>query len=68
MLVLIMTICSLSSPDQCGEARMQFSADESLMQCMLHAQPYLAQYVDEHPDKRVARWRCAYPGGEGSRT
>jgi len=68
MLVLIMTICSLSSPDQCDEARMQFSADESLMQCMMQAQPYLAQYIDEHPDKRVARWRCAYPEREGQRT
>ena len=68
MLVLIMTVCSLSSPDSCGEARLQFSADESLMQCMMQAQHYLAQYVDEHPDKRVARWRCAYPEREGQRT
>jgi len=68
MLVLIMTVCSLSSPDSCCEARLQFSADESLMQCMMQAQPYLAQYVDEHPDKRVARWRCAYPEREGQRT
>jgi hypothetical protein len=68
MLVLIMTVCSLSSPDRCGEARMQFSADESLLQCMMAAPPYLAQYVDEHPDSRIARWRCAYPAREGQPT
>jgi hypothetical protein len=68
MLVLIMTVCSLSSPDQCGEARLQFAAEESLMQCMMSAPPYLAQYVDQHPNTRIARWRCAYPEREGQPT
>ena len=68
MLVLIMTVCSLSSPSQCGEARLQFAAEESLMQCMLQAPPYLAQYVGEHPNTRIERWRCAYPTREGQPT
>jgi len=65
MLVLIMTVCSLSAPDKCDEARLQFAADESLMQCMMQAQPYIAQWVGEHPDSQVKRWRCAYPEREG---
>jgi hypothetical protein len=64
MLVLIMTFCSLSSPNHCGEARLQFAADESLMQCMMQAQPYIAQWTGEHPNARVTRWRCAYPERE----
>lgn len=68
MLVLIMTVCSLSTPNQCGEARLQFTADEGLMQCMMSAPPYLAQYVDQHPNTRIARWRCTYPEREGSPT
>ncbi len=65
MLVLIMTVCSLAAPDHCNEARLQFNADESLMQCMMQAQPYIAQWAGEHPTARVTRWRCAYPEREG---
>lgn len=68
MLVLIMTVCSLSSPDSCGEARMQFSAEESLMQCMMQAPPYIAQWAGEHPGRQVTRWRCTYPEREGQPT
>jgi len=68
MLVLIMTVCAMNAPDQCGEARLQFSSDESLLQCMHDAPPYLAQYVGEHPNLRVAKWRCAYPEREGQPT
>jgi hypothetical protein len=64
MLVLIMTVCSLSSPGQCNEARLQFAAEESLTQCMMQAQPYIAQWAGEHPGARVTRWRCAYPEHE----
>lgn len=67
MLVLIMTVCSLASPAQCNEARLQFTADESLMQCMMQAQPYIAQWAGEHPNTRVTRWRCAYPEREGQK-
>ena len=68
MLVLIMTVCSLSSPDRCNEARMQFTADESLTQCMMQAPPYIAQWTGEHPDARVTRWRCVYPESDGQPT
>ena len=65
MLVLILTVCSLSSPNRCDEARLQFAAEESLMQCMNSAPPYIAQWADQHPGETVTRWRCAYPGREG---
>ncbi|HXT09392.1 MAG TPA: hypothetical protein VN715_20950 [Roseiarcus sp.] len=64
MLVLIMTVCSLASPTHCTEARMEFTSGESLMQCMMRAPPYLAQWAGDHPNDRITRWRCAYPDRE----
>ena len=64
MIVLIFPLCSLSRPDDCGEKRLQFAETMSPMQCAMAAQPYLAQFVVEHPDYRVARWRCAYAARE----
>jgi hypothetical protein len=64
MLVLIMTVCSLATPTRCDEARLQFAPEGSLMQCMMQAQPYIAQWAGEHPNTRVTRWRCAYPDSE----
>ena len=64
MLVLIMTVCAMTAPNTCDEARLQFTADESIMQCMVQAPPYIAQWADQHPNTRIARWRCAYPDRE----
>jgi len=32
--------------------------------CTMRAQPYLAQWVGEHPNFRVTRWHCAWPERE----
>jgi hypothetical protein len=34
------------------------------MQCVIQAPPYIAEWSDQHPAKRVTRWRCAYPGDQ----
>ena len=65
MILIIMTVCALNAPADCHEARLQFAEPVSLMACMMQAQPYLAQWVGEHPNVRVARWRCAYPERDG---
>jgi hypothetical protein len=62
MIHLILTVCALSAPLDCEEQRLSFVADESLIQCMMRAQPTIAQWVEDHPQRRVTRWRCAYPG------
>ena len=67
MIELILTVCALSAPTQCGERRLQFVSQESLMQCMMQAPPYVAEWVGEHPGSRVTRWRCAYLGAEGQK-
>jgi hypothetical protein len=67
MIELILTVCALNAPGQCNELRLQFAAEESLMQCMMQAPPYIAQWSDQHPATRVTRWRCAFPGEGGEK-
>ena len=62
MIELILTVCALSAPSQCDEQRLQFASQESLMQCMMQAPPYIAQWSGDHPATRVVKWRCAYLG------
>jgi hypothetical protein len=38
-----------------------FSSDFSLQQCTMNAQPYIAQWVGEHPKWTAVKWRCEYP-------
>ena len=64
MIELILTVCAVNAPGLCDEQRLQFASEESLMQCMMLAPPYIAQWADEHPATRVTRWRCAFPGDE----
>ena len=61
MIELILTVCALTAPNQCDEQRLQFASQESLMQCMMQAPPYIAQWVGEHPKWRPVKWRCEYP-------
>jgi hypothetical protein len=49
-------------PEHCEEQHLQFSSDISLRQCTMTAQPYIAQWINEHPKWVAMRWRCEYPG------
>jgi hypothetical protein len=62
---LIVLVCSLANPDVCQEKHMLFEAHGSLSACMWEAQPYLAQWIGEHPDVRIASFRCDWPEREG---
>lgn len=62
---LIVLVCSLSHPQAaCQEKHLLFEFHGSLAACMWQAQPYLARWVGEHPDARIARFRCALPETE----
>ena len=58
---LIVTVCAVLSPTTCEEAHLVFSSDVSLQQCVMAAQPYIAQWVGEHPKWTAVKWRCEYP-------
>jgi hypothetical protein len=36
----------------------------SLNQCVMNAQPYIAQWINEHPKWVAVRWRCDYGGAK----
>jgi hypothetical protein len=64
---LIVTVCALSLPSQCEDQHFSFPPNMSLTQCVMNAQPYIAQWINEHPKWVAVRWRCDY-GGSKERT
>ncbi len=58
---LILTVCAVASPANCEERNLVFSSNFSLRQCVVAAQPYIAQWVGEHPNWTAVKWRCEYP-------
>jgi hypothetical protein len=58
---LIVTVCAVLSPATCEETHLTFNWSGSLQQCTMGAQPYIAQWVGEHPKWTAVRWRCEYP-------
>ena len=61
---LIVTVCALSLPSQCEDQHLSFKANMSLNQCVMNAQPYIAQWINEHPKWVAVRWRCDYGGSK----
>ena len=58
MIEIIVTVCALAQPSQCDEQHLQYAWQGSLRQCTMGAQPYLAQWINEHPKWSIVRWRC----------
>jgi hypothetical protein len=61
MINLVLTICAVASPTTCEETNLMFAANFSLQQCTMAAQPYIAQWANEHPKWVAVKWRCEYP-------
>jgi len=65
---LILTVCTLAEPSVCDERKMLFESPSGSMRgCFVKAQPFIAQWVGDHPGLRVAAWRCVPPGAEGDK-
>ena len=58
---LIVTVCAVLSPTACEDTHLIFYSRGSLQQCVMAAQPYIAQWIGEHPKWNAVRWRCEYP-------
>jgi hypothetical protein len=58
---LIVTVCVVLSPATCEETHLVFNWSGSLKQCVMGAQPYIAQWVGDHPKWNAVKWRCEYP-------
>ncbi len=62
LIEIVLTVCAVANPTACEERRLQFSFDGSLTQCAMTAQPYIAQWIGDHPDLVARKWICQYPG------
>jgi len=64
MIEIILTVCAIANPANCEEKSLQFAWEGSLRQCMMAAQPYIAQWIGDHPQWTATKWTCEYPGRE----
>ena len=62
MIQIVVVVCRLGQPELCEEQRFQFAGQGSLRQCAIAAQPYIAQWIGEHPQWTVRNYRCEHPG------
>jgi hypothetical protein len=64
MIEIILTVCAVSNPTYCEEKYLQFEWEGSIRQCVMGAQPYIAQWIGKHPEWMARKWSCDYPGRE----
>ena len=57
-------VCAIAHPDHCEDKHLQFAWRGSLRQCVMAAQPYMAQWIGEHPEWVIKNYHCDYPGRE----
>jgi hypothetical protein len=62
LIEIILTVCAIANPNNCEEKALQFAWDGSIAQCMMAAQPYIAQWIGQHPGWMARKWTCDYPG------
>ncbi len=62
LIEIILTVCAIANPANCEEKSLQFVWEGSIQQCMMAAQPYIAQWIGQHPAWRATKWSCDYPG------
>ena len=64
---LILTVCTLAQPESCEERHLAFvDGGGSLTQCMSQAPPAMAEWATQHPGRKIVKWRCSYPGLDGT--
>ena len=66
LMAIVFTVCAMAHPDQCREERLSFVWRGTLRECVMGAQPYLAQWVGEHPQwSLIKKYHCEYPPNNG---
>lgn len=63
MIELLVSVCLVDDPARCKEVSLA-NADEGMssMQCMMQAQPQIAQWIDVHPKWQLKSWTCRTAG------
>jgi len=63
MIELVLTLCLLENPQKCREEGLTFSAENlTPMQCVMGAQPVIAQHMELRPRWACRKWRCRPAG------
>lgn len=55
---IVFTVCALAHPDRCEEQRIEYVWHGTLGECAQGAQPYLAQWIGEHPNWTIKEYHC----------
>lgn len=67
MITIFLLACSITEGQTCKNVELVFEPGQaSLHECMLYGQIELAKWHMEHPNWRVARWRCGVGGSTAS--
>jgi hypothetical protein len=61
MIEIVLMVCKLTQPDVCEEQHLRMAWQGSLTRCTIEAQPFVAQWVGDHPQWTVKSFRCDYP-------
>lgn len=65
---LVLMVCLMNTPVDCRDEHLTLSVElMTPQQCMLGAQPAMAEWSASHPKYRIERWRCGQPRAEGTR-
>ena len=62
MFELVFVACVIAAPETCEERSLAYVGRTDSFRCMVTAPQYLAGWVEEHPDWRIASWRCRDAG------
>jgi hypothetical protein len=57
MVQLVLVFCMLASPTDCREERPMLEA-MTLTRCMVQGQQIASDWLAEHPNWTLQRWRC----------
>lgn len=65
---LVLMICLMTAPSDCRDEHLTLSMEAMTpQQCMLGAQPAMAEWSAAHPKYSIVRWKCGQPRLEGTR-
>lgn len=63
MIELVFAVCMIDQPSQCKDVYLNFAANSvTPQQCMMNGQIEMAKWLGEHPNWRIAKWRCGVAG------
>jgi hypothetical protein len=55
-----MVVCALANANFCEDRRIRLDPEASITQCVVGAQPIMAQWLGDNPGWKIMRWSCNY--------